>query len=167
MSRELSPSANPAAASTRGWEVEELIRRPLHDRLQHSKADGTRHAPEEETLYKAFRDRASHHMTDEVFYRRDGSNFPVEYVSTPIRETGKLIGTVVTFKDITTRKQAQAERHRAKESAEAASRAKSEFLATISHEIRTPMNGIIGMTELALDADLTPEQCEYLTTVAS
>lgn len=65
------------------------------------------------------------------------------------------------------RRRAAEELRRAKEAAEAASRAKSEFLANVSHEVRTPMNGIIGMTELALQTELSREQREYLETVRS
>ncbi|PWB48232.1 MAG: histidine kinase [Nitrosomonadales bacterium] len=85
----------------------------------------------------------------------------------PLNISGKLSGTVFSFRDITQRRQAEEELRRAKAEAEAASRAKSDFLAVMSHEIRTPMNGILGMMDLALDTGLTALQREYLDIVKS
>src|SRR5271163_2437020 len=97
------------------------------------------------------------------YVRRDNSEVIVDIDLSVLRNSqGKSKFVLGLATDVTQRRRAEVELQRAKEAAEAASDAKSTFLATMSHEIRTPMNGILGMTELVLDTDLTVEQRENL-----
>jgi two-component system, sensor histidine kinase and response regulator len=99
--------------------------------------------------------------------RKDGALMDVEMYCVPLFVSGELVGELILYHDVSERKRTEAALEAAKEQAESANQAKSDFLANISHEIRTPMNGIIGMTQLALEAELRPEVREYLDTVKS
>ncbi len=98
---------NPAAAALTGYEAEELIGRDQHEVIHHSRPDGTPYPREECLIHAAIGDGRVRQVQDEVFWRKDGTQFPVEYTSTPILQDDEIVGTVVTFTDVTERKEAE------------------------------------------------------------
>jgi PAS domain S-box-containing protein len=156
---------NPAAARMLGYRISELIGRPAHSIMHHTRADGTPYEVDECFIHKTLHDGEVRRVHDEVFWRKDGTSFDVEYTCTPIQNKGLPSGAVVTFVDVTQRKKVELEMQNARLAAESASRAKTDFLANMSHEIRTPLNGIIGMTDLLNGTRLTPEQRDFLETI--
>ncbi len=106
---------NPAAAKMLGYEVGELLGQPMHALVHHSHADGSHYPREDSPMYAAFTDGKARRMTEEVLWRKDGSNFPIDYISTPIHKDGKLVGAVVLFTNITDRKQAEEALRRSEE----------------------------------------------------
>ncbi len=132
---------NPAAAQMLGYRPEELLGRNMHELVHHTRTDG-RPYPEAECPIRGSVDNlASVRVANEVFWRKDGTSFPVEYVARPQIETApagghpgtgdrmdRAIGVVVAFTDISERN--------------ALDRMKDEFISTVSHELRTPLTSL-------------------------
>ena len=174
---------NPAAVRMAGCESKELIDRPLYETINRSQEESSKaiellspatdinsgselatdgaalatgkqpHRVSSQIL-ATLADGEARRVTDEVFWRRDGSSFPVEYVVAPMRERGEIIGAVVTFKDITDRL--------------AVERMKDEFISVVSHELRTPMTSIHGALGLLNSGilDAHPQKAKRMLEIA-
>lgn len=108
----LTTFVNPAAARMLGWPVEELIGRDMHATLHGTRLDGSAYPPEACPIHAAVADGGVHHATGELFWRQNGTAFPVEYICAPIHDGRNILGAVVTFKDISERRAAEEERAR-------------------------------------------------------
>ena len=103
--------------------------------------------------------------TEQAFRSKNGSTVWCRMYAKTVDRHDLSKGVIWAWDDVTENRKAQEDLLRTREDAEAANRAKSEFLAAMSHEIRTPMNAIVGMTEITLQTDLTDDQRDYLKTV--
>jgi PAS domain S-box-containing protein len=93
--------ANPAAAGFTGYTLEELVGSEAHALLHHTRPDGSPYPAEECQIRATFLDGVGHQGSADLYWRKDGTSFPVEYTSTPVTEDGEVQGAVVIFKDVT------------------------------------------------------------------
>lgn len=103
----VSTFVNAAAARMLGWEVTDLQGKSQHEMVHHSHADGTPYSREDCPVLHCIREGRPIRTTDEVFWRKDGSSFPVDYVCTPIYENNEVSGAVVVFSDVTERQNSE------------------------------------------------------------
>jgi PAS domain S-box-containing protein len=138
-----------------GFPPDEVIGRSLDDTI----IPPSRH--EEGKTVKEEIKKGRHIFHESVRQRKDGSLLDVSVTGMPISIKGKGAGVYAIYRDISSQKKAEQELKKAKTAAEEATRAKSIFLANMSHEIRTPLNAIIGLSHLAKETQLTPQQIDY------
>jgi PAS domain S-box-containing protein len=169
---------NPRGAKLVGWEADKLIGKPLHETVHHSRVDRTPFPKEDCSLCATLRDGLAHWMDDEVFWRQDGSVIPIEYTCMPMHQDGKIVGAVLTFQDITERKDAEgalreanrrlecslAELRRTQQQIVEQERlhALGRMASGVAHDFNNALSKILGFTELLLTS---PEKLHDAETV--
>ncbi len=98
---------NRVALKMLGYKREELLGKSLHALHHHTQKNGQPYPPEKCPIQNTLRNGRINHEADEIFWKKDGSSFPVEYTSSPIKEDGEITGAVVSFRDISLRKKAE------------------------------------------------------------
>jgi PAS domain S-box-containing protein len=152
---------NPVAARTLGYAEGELIGRPHHALFHYCREDGSDLPAEECAIHATLRDGATREVAEDVFCRQDGSSFPTDYTATAAVEGGRIVGAVVTFRDVTARREAEANLRRA------------EWLAgigqttlAIRHEINNPLTSMLAdAAMLEMEGNSPEEEREMIDSI--
>lgn len=154
---------NPAAGRMLGRDPNAMIGADIHS-LVHPVYPGVITCEVDKCRLRAVvHGEQAYEAIDDVFFRADGTSFPAEFSASPMRDaTGELLGSVITFRDVTERRAAAqaAEAERRYREAEAQNRAKDNFLANLSHELRTPMTSILGWVQFLRSGHVEPDEME-------
>jgi PAS domain S-box-containing protein len=150
---------NPACVRMLGYrEPSDLLGKHMHNLMHHHRADGTVYPLDECQIYRAFREGRGTHVTDEVYWRADGTPFPVEYWSYPVRREGQVVGCVVSFLDITERLNRERELVLAGEMADQRHRAVSAVLENLQGQLQGPLAELLARTTQLQETELSSEQ---------
>jgi PAS domain S-box-containing protein len=148
----LTTFVNPAAANMLGYSPEELIGKPMHPTMHHTKTDGSPYPREECPMYAAIHDGTVHRIENELLWRKDGTSFPVSYTSTPVKnDQDQILGAVVTFNDITQRKQSEQALLEWTTALEHSNKELDDFAYIASHDLKEPLRGIYNYSTILLE----------------
>ncbi|MEO0035926.1 MAG: hypothetical protein RLZZ501_1949, partial [Pseudomonadota bacterium] len=140
--------ANSAACALLDTPLEALIGHNAHLAFHHSHPDRSFYAEVACPATLTLADGITRRVEDEVFWRADGTAFPVHYAVHPIKQDGAIIGAVVSFSDVTAQIETSRAREAALAEAQRLAQVRRDFLANMSHEIRTPLNAVLGLAQL-------------------
>jgi two-component system, cell cycle sensor histidine kinase and response regulator CckA len=154
---------NPAATRMLGYMADELIGRKGHELYHHTGEDGEPYPEEDCPVVQAFRYGKFRQVSEEVFWRKDGTSFPVRYSSAPIIEQDTVMGAVITFRDITESKRGEKERKKLEEQLYQAQKMESvgRLAGGVAHDFNNMLGVIIGRAEMALEHDVPTDKLQH------
>jgi PAS domain S-box-containing protein len=140
---------NPAACQMLGYSVDELLGKDAHTLFHHTKADGSPYEKKDCPILLSVEKGSIAHVDTEIFWRKDGSSFEVEYTSKPIlNDKGRAAGVVVTFRDIRDRKKLERQVQERSLELESSNKELEMFSYSVSHDLRAPLRHLAGFIEL-------------------